>query len=169
MLTWLHVPKLLSAQLPARWNSKGAFWYPVSMDSFLFCEMWICFLCPWKRIICYHKNEELSTPFPDTVSGCRTESLSTLTSCQRSKTLPQVSPLGFHSPQGLLGTVSIFQKGLSPLGVDTDGHIKENKWTWWNNCKQNHRLRSHDPSRTAAQVSTSKSLIRKPRSIPKAC
>ena len=29
---------------------------------FWFCEMWICFLCPWKTIICYHKNEELSTP-----------------------------------------------------------------------------------------------------------
>ena len=80
-------------------------------------------------MICYHENEELSTPFPDTVSGCRTESLSTLTSCQRSKTLAQVSPLGLHSPQGLLGTVSIFQKGLSPLGADTDGHNKENKWT----------------------------------------
>ena len=65
------------------------------MKPFLFCEMWINFLCPWKRIICCHKNEELSTPFPDTASGCRIESLSTLTSCQRSKNL------GMNLPPGL--------------------------------------------------------------------
>ena len=43
-----------------------------------------------KELSAYHKNEELFipfTPFPDTASGCRTESLSTLTSCQRSKNL----------------------------------------------------------------------------------
>ena len=51
--------------------------------------------------MCYHKNEELSTPFPDTASGCRTESLSTLTSCQRSRYLGMnLAPgLPFRFPQ----------------------------------------------------------------------